>query len=469
MRGALLRRLFFDSAPQCSFAVNRALLQILERATLLDDDFVQFGEELLLVSKFRFQGNEARFVVVRDRHEGYFTRSRCQPVGSGASVSLRKASCGPLNLWPHSGVALVWADSSDERDLSSKQQWMHRAREAWTRWGPRVRAVPRAELRWFDPRLSLVASGSAWNVRYEERPARPLAELLVSAAPPDWLVSSGQAPQDFDAALAQTSLETAVCFDGWRVRVGVTRGHLLEVVLSVPLDVQGSDEQLQIAAEIFLERCVGDKTLDDWVASVDVTRSPRRSGLLVFSDASVATDYPIRMTPELVERGVAGLQSACVPSLLTADFTGWTALEVPPLSSGLQPDRVFASTVTPEALKSALEGMPFHSGRFTRGDEIFIWLEWTASARDSRAHARDDAEAALTGLAAASVPVRLLGSGFGERRDYLDLAVKPQPQALRQLGQSVAEATCSQVVLGFYDSVWSEERLTFRPVKRTSR
>jgi len=57
--------------------------------------------------------------------------------------------------------------------------------------------------------------------------------------------------------------------------------------------------------------------------------------------------------------------------------------------------------------------------------------------------------------------MRLVGSGFGPHTDYLDLVVSPNPQTLRQLGSVVAGAAAVDVELGFYDSIWSEERIRF--------
>lgn len=275
--------------------------------------------------------------------------------------------------------------------------------------------------------------------------------------------------RNHNTALAAAREETQVILDESRLRVGVTRGHLLEVVVQVPLDVAGDPESLQLAAEIYLETLLGDALLDEWVASVGIDRIARRSGLLLVADSrSSAPAHPLEDAGSLVRLGIDGIRGQLPESLFTLPVAqgDWTALEIPEIQAGLQAERRFASTRFPEALKCALEGMPFSSTRFTRGAEKFCWLSWRAPAEvGERLDTRARIEHAL--LSERCAPHLLVsGSGFGPRRDYLDLwtllSWPELPGVLREL-----ESWVSDLELGFYDSEFKDAPLLISRVQRT--
>jgi hypothetical protein len=265
---------------------------------------------------------------------------------------------------------------------------------------------------------------------------------------------SGDEPvRPVEAALFEARVETGVDLGSSRVRVGFTRGHLLEVVVQVPLDVEGDEEALQVASEIFLEACVGCRRLDTWVASVSVDRIARTKGLLMVSDArSTTSAHPLEEAARLIDRGISAVWEGLPESVVdAAPSSDWTVLEIPPVDEGLQPDREFASTCFPEGLKAALEGLPFSSARFTSGLEIFVWLAWQAD-RDSvsmRLSRRTGLERALSD--SLSGQAKIVGSGFGLERDFLDVWVRSDHEALLTLVRTAHDCvgTCE---LGFYDS-----------------
>lgn len=269
-------------------------------------------------------------------------------------------------------------------------------------------------------------------------------------------VGGGSHEDALGAALA----EAHVALDSSRIRVGVTRGHLMEIVVQVPLDVAGDPEALQLGAEIYLETLLGTALLDEWVASVSVDRIARQSSLLVVADSrNSAPAHPLKEAASLVCLGVEGIRGQLPASVFAGGGEeGWTALEIPEVQSGLQSERRFASTRFPEALKCALSGMPFSSTRFTRGSEKFCWLSWRGlgSALD-RSNARAKLEAVFQGGPTAD-HVLLSGSGFGPQRDYLDLWIEltwPElPKRISQLAEMV-----EGLEFGLYDSPYSESPL----------
>jgi hypothetical protein len=257
------------------------------------------------------------------------------------------------------------------------------------------------------------------------------------------------------------------------LRVGFTRGHLLEVVLLVPGEVNAALGDLQVAAELYLEEAIGDRVLDTWVGNILVDRVARSSSLLVLQNKPQGDSYPLSEAASLIHVGTSGLMLELPHTLLGAGASAhqWTALEIPELSVArknegahlLQLDRRYASTCFPEALKSVLEGAPFSSGRFTRGSEVFCYLSWGANGLGAaeRGRLRLRAEELLGNESLAAMSM-LAGSGFGKARDYLDVWVVPETPILERLIREVS-AVVGPVTFGFYDAIWSEEVLEFSP------
>jgi hypothetical protein len=258
--------------------------------------------------------------------------------------------------------------------------------------------------------------------------------------------------ESHERALARVFDQTGVDLGTSRVRVGVSRGHLFEIVVSIPLDVAGSPDALQLASEIFFESRLSEQLLDDWVACISVDRIARTRGLMVASDvATRAEHHPLEVGAELLNLGIKNLTAGLPESLFAASSAtkDWVALEIPPSDSGLQPERCFASTRFPEALKCALEGMPFSSCRFTRGPEAFCWLSWTSTeSRQKRLETRDRVEMNLAGH---SGSILFAGSGFGEKRDYVDVWVLPGNPELGEVLSDLARSV-QDLELGFYES-----------------
>src|SRR5690606_24273671 len=183
-------------------------------------------------------------------------------------------------------------------------------------------------------------------------------------------------------ALRLVARQVSVDLRTSRVRVGISRGHLFEIVVQVPLDVAGDPDALELAAEIYFEARLGDPLLDDWVACISVDRIARSRGLMVLNDVSAqAEHHPLEVGVDLLRQGIKNLTSELPESFFSApDLAGdWLALEIPPSDAALHPERCLAATRVPEALKCALEGMACSSNRFTRGGEKLAWLSWVSN------------------------------------------------------------------------------------------
>lgn len=294
---------------------------------------------------------------------------------------------------------------------------------------------------------------------YAERTGRAWAEILAFHAPDFCRVQVGAQPHELIQALREAQRRTGVDLSQAEVRVGLTRGHLFEVVFSVPRDVSGGQEDWQIAAELFLEHLLGDVFLDDWVLSVDVlvTRSSRSLPVLV-APTEQSVSYPIEQTELLLRKARRGIEESIPLSSQELARESWIALEVAPGSAGEEAERSFISTLAPEAMKAAWEGLPFSSERFVQSGELFVCLSWQAPNR--RLEARQRCEAWVEAYLRERGAGALVGSGFGPLCDYLDLLLVPDEHFLSELGQGLAEEL-GEVQLHFYESNLGAAQLRF--------
>lgn len=261
-------------------------------------------------------------------------------------------------------------------------------------------------------------------------------------------------PLELGFALEQVKLLYGIDLSTARVRVGITRGHLLEVVLEVS-GAQSLDEELSLsAAEALISRLCGARVFSTWILSVKVTCGPRHGSLRVIDPGRAALMYPVLELPDLLFRGIEGLRGS---RYTFGQELGqeWTMLELGEGGQALQADRRFATTLLPEAMKCALEGLPFQSERFFAGDQMLVWLELprTSSGAEARLGRLESLE---NGLGANA---QVIGRGFGSQYDYLDLLVSREPEAIgRVRGISSAQSSGS---LGFYDEHLRAEELSF--------
>jgi len=353
-----------------------------------------------------------------------------------------------------------WADLGTAAERTARDAFVREAARAWRELLGRADRPPSFRFArgvWAERR------GPRWVVRWAEAELRPLADAVARTAPPAQEVLLGLPALGWEAARALALRLHGVDLEGAEVRVGITRGHLLALAFSIPLDTRGGPDELQAATECLCENALGEQTLDRWIATIDVVRAPRRSRLSVLpaGPARVAETHPLHLLESLVERGVTAVTEQLPESQLMVECDDWTGLELQADPEGIQGDRLQAFTRCPEALKAALEGLPFDSARFTRGREVMIWFAWTQPSLSARLAARETAEAVVAEVGGTEPACAVCGSGFGPVRDYLDVWAIPEVEVLGKIRDELARRLGTPVELGFYDTEWARER--FRP------
>jgi hypothetical protein len=297
----------------------------------------------------------------------------------------------------------------------------------------------------------------------------PLAEWVVQRAPAlaGWGFGATRERCGLRQSLASVRAQVGRDLQRCEVRVGVGRGHLLELVVRSGDFALADDPEDLAATETLLQRVLGDSTWRSWIGSLHTTPGPRGGVLRMASDES---DPFAALTAlvDRVEQGVRGVQLGLDerPYHRFCEHAEWTLLEVEPKHDAgpfaAQDDLVLCSTMLPEMLKCFLQDAPFCSSRFSRNDEKFAFIKYAAQrgAAEQRMAERVQLEDALN---RALVPAGLgcvVGAGLGLRHGYIDLALSD----LTHTPELCARVLASTHVPGpawllFCDSRWAEEWL----------
>lgn len=234
---------------------------------------------------------------------------------------------------------------------------------------------------------------------------------------------------ELERALLATRERYGVDFSGARARAGVTRGHLIDVILEQP---GGSgDAHEQQAAEAFVDLLLGEARFEDWVGTVAVSPAPR-GGLLrvVQARPEDAHFFPLAELAGAVGAAVSGIHAGLPagPLWSLGGEQRWYLFELDGgdgAEDSVESDVVLVSTFMPELLKCFLSGAPFASTRFSRSAELFAYLKYENHEPDARrALARrrvleDALDAALVSERAG----RVIGSGMGVSHSYVNFAL----------------------------------------------
>ena len=271
-------------------------------------------------------------------------------------------------------------------------------------------------------------------VRAMARDAMAIAERVALRAPLGACVLSHRPARELALSLAQIRRETLVDLSRARFRAGFVRGHLLEVVISVPGGT--GDEREREAAERLVQEILGDRAADAWIGSVHVVPAPRGGPLRVLGSEG---------SPELALESLAGSLNAAIqglyatlpaePAWARGDGADWTLLEVEPEARGeacpAQDDLVLAATREPELMKCFLSGGPFSSLRFSRHGELCFYLKYAVqpTAPESRQAERAALEDALQEALARARVGAVIGGGLGIGHSYVNFMLSDWERA----------------------------------------
>jgi len=192
---------------------------------------------------------------------------------------------------------------------------------------------------------------------------------------------------------------------------------------------------------------LGEETFETWIADVSAIPAVRGGPLRVLSDrAEPESTFPITDLVAAVSAATAGLVAGlpAAPLCDLGDDEDWTMLEATPdplPDYPAQNDLVMATTRCPEMLKCFLEGRPFSSTRFSRHDELFLYLKIDQGELEpgkrltERTRIEDTLDPCLRqgGLGA------VIGNGLGLRYDYVDFAMRDPKRAIEVLAARARE------------------------------
>jgi len=308
------------------------------------------------------------------------------------------------------------------------------------------------------------------------RPSRPARVALGSGAPApgrafDPLVvdeaalrarvspTRGLPALDLPTAVALVRDRHGVDFALARARAGISRGHLLDVVLELPGGRNAAEEG--VAAEELVRFVLGEARAADWIGSVASLAGPR-GGLLqvVQPRAGDGRFFPLAELVPAVEAAIQGVHAglAAAPLWTLGGEQRWYLFELDVEAAAEYPgqaDVALVSTFMPELVKCFLAGAAFASTRFSRVGELFLYLKYVSVERDPR-HAlarRRVLEDALDAALVSERAGRVIGGGMGVLYSYVNFACLALGPALEVVRDVAARVGLSEKTwIQFFDS-----------------
>jgi hypothetical protein len=251
---------------------------------------------------------------------------------------------------------------------------------------------------------------------------------------------------------------------GARARAGVSRGHLLDVVLELPGGRNAAEEG--VAAEELVRLVLGEARAADWIGSVASLAGPR-GGLLkvVQARSDDGRFFPLAELVPAIGAAIDGIHAglSAAPLCKLGGEQRWYLFELdvePAAEYPGQADVALVSTFMPELVKCFLSGAAFASTRFSRAGELFAYLKYENRERDPRrALARRRVlEDALDAALVSEDAGRVIGSGMGVVYSYVNFACLELERALDAIRNVASRVGLSEKTwVQFFDSALAEE------------
>ncbi len=317
------------------------------------------------------------------------------------------------------------------------------------------------------PGLSVERLGDGLIVRARSRELCPLAERVAKLSPAGLAVQNHRPRLDWTEALARARSRGGPDFGAASVRAGFTRGHLLELVVSVP-GGKGNDAERELAERLVWD-IAGERCADDWIGAVEVEAAPRAGPLRVLRERpDDAARLSLGELSAALDAAIAGVEAGLPDGPLHAAGGGeWNLFELDPESAddyAQKDDLVMAVTRVPELLKCFLEASPVSSLRFSR-HERFFFLKYESNGQpESRLAEREALELALDRYLIAGRAGRVVGGGLGLRYSYVDVALNKVDQGLALICEAAREEGLPQRSwIECFDSDYANEWLEVWP------
>ncbi len=290
-------------------------------------------------------------------------------------------------------------------------------------------------------------------LRGENSQLQPLAEWVVGLAPEALGVKVvGYTPPFLPSVAFNRVAQTAgVDLRGIRFRVGVGRGHLLELVAHLPKrallpnsgHAQGGNappfqpspqtepertEAVERGVEALIEDLLGQELFERWVGEISFEQMPTNAGLRLVESGK---EGALRAANELystVRAAEADIHAGLSQVLWSENYGAtWSMLELEPSEPARdqrQPDLAVAVTCYPELVRCFLSGACFDSRRFSAKNERFVVVAvLVLGGQAVRFSAKESLEKAFDQQLRTAQLGAVIGVGTGVRYLYFTLAL----------------------------------------------
>tara|TARA_R110002072_G_scaffold99678_1_gene219235 strand:- start:1026 stop:2144 length:1119 start_codon:yes stop_codon:yes gene_type:complete len=286
-----------------------------------------------------------------------------------------------------------------------------------------------------------------------ERELRPLVRTLLQRAPAlsRWEFYGHRLPEP---DMVEVMIEARVRRKVEEVKGRALRGenHRIDVEFYLP-SLSDVDERSH-AAFVAAETLFGEELLDEWIGVVESTEALGSAEWLGVEDLAREARAILQTIREsLPDR----------PCHEVSEEADWSMIELRPSEADDYPDQAdlfIAKTMVMEMWRTAHDGSPFSSSRFSRLGETFCYLKLDGKEgiEEEGFEDKSQIEDALDRSLAAEGLGCCIGGGTGWRYSYIDLALTDLPSAIQVIKRVLrAGRVPSRSWLLFFDDHWRDE------------
>jgi hypothetical protein len=305
---------------------------------------------------------------------------------------------------------------------------------------------------------------------------RPLVEVILKHAPPikNWEFYGHRLAEDLEVAIMTVKGRIGVDISDFQFQAQRNDFHQIDLSFTSPQIRQADDPEATQAAFLAIESLLGEECLNRWIGAIETKPLPREKGLKGLLGKR-ASHLPQHNALDRLKDTVTALKESMRDQLPdqpcyiwvsddeSINQAEWTLWELKPDEADDYPEQTdlfVGKSINKGLWTTAHNGIHFHSERFSRCGETFLYLKTDGSEDLSEELFADkgEIEDALDEVLRQANLGCHIGGGTGLRYSYIDLAVTDVERAIPLIQQRMqAGKLPRRSWLQFYDTDLSAE------------